>query len=285
MAPRPPLDPARTNVLNGTGGRRRERRCQGADPCHSLAPVQLEFLLPAVRGEAAGQPASALRGLSRPIPVVFVRNARARRYVLRVLTQGLARVTIPRGGSLLEGRAFAERQIPWLERQLERQARLPRPPRVWRAGSSLLFRGEPTVLEVELVTGLRRIRFADQTIDGPPDTDDLRPAVEAHLWRLAAQELPPRVFELASQHQAKVRRVSVRAQRSRWGSCSRHGTISLNWHLIQTPPWVRDYLIVHELMHLREMNHSRRFWRHVATACPTYADAEAWLKRHEGLLK
>ena len=78
--------------------------------------------------------------------------------------------------------------------------------------------------------------------------------------------------------------MTVRNQRSRWGSCSRRGTISLNWRLIQAPVFVRDYLILHELAHLKEMNHSRRFWREVARLCPDFAQAERWLKEHASLL-
>jgi predicted metal-dependent hydrolase len=78
--------------------------------------------------------------------------------------------------------------------------------------------------------------------------------------------------------------VLVRNQRTRWGSCSARRTISLNWRLIQTPPFVRDYIIVHELMHLREMNHSQRFWHQVARAYPRWREAEAWLKQHRRLL-
>ena len=113
---------------------------------------------------------------------------------------------------------------------------------------------------------------------------DLRPAIERHLRKLAAQELPARVFELAALHQLPVRRVMVRNQRSRWGSCSRRGTISLNWRLVQTPLFVRDYLVLHELAHLKEMNHSRRFWSEVARLCPDFREAERWLKQHSGLL-
>jgi predicted metal-dependent hydrolase len=88
------------------------------------------------------------------------------------------------------------------------------------------------------------------------------------------------VVELAAPHALPVRRVTVRNQRSRWGSCSRRGTISLNWRLVQAPPFVRDYLIFHELAHLREMNHSTRFWQTVAGLCPDYQLAERWLKSH-----
>ena len=76
----------------------------------------------------------------------------------------------------------------------------------------------------------------------------------------------------------------MRNQRSRWGSCSRRGTISLNWRLVQTPAYVRDYLVLHELAHLKEMNHSRRFWREVERLCPGFREAERWLKQHASLL-
>ena len=81
-----------------------------------------------------------------------------------------------------------------------------------------------------------------------------------------------------------VKHVTVRNQRSRWGSCSGTGTISLNWRLVQTPDSVRDYIIYHELAHLREMNHSDRFWARVAETCPGWREAERWLKRHGSLV-
>jgi hypothetical protein len=129
------------------------------------------------------------------------------------------------------------------------------------------------------------IRFGSEVVNVTDHGADLRAAIERHLWRLAAKELPPRVLEYATLHQLPVRRISVRNQRSRWGSCSRRRTISLNWRLIQTPAFVRDYILIHEIMHLREMNHSSRFWREVERACPDYETAERWLKQHSSLLK
>jgi hypothetical protein len=79
-----------------------------------------------------------------------------------------------------------------------------------------------------------------------------------------------------------VTRVSVRDQRSRWGSCTIGGVVSLNWRLILTPESVRDYIIHHELMHLREMNHSARFWACVEEVSPDWREAEAWIKRNGG---
>lgn len=100
------------------------------------------------------------------------------------------------------------------------------------------------------------------------------------LRQLARRVLPPRLFELAAHHGLTVTRVSVRNQRSRWGSCGRDGHISLNWRLMQMPDWVRDYVLIHELMHLRRMDHSPAYWKHVEAACPDYKAARAWLRTH-----
>lgn len=100
-------------------------------------------------------------------------------------------------------------------------------------------------------------------------------------WRTRAREvLPARLYELANQHGCLVTAVSIRSQRTRWGSCGRNGHISLNWRLMLMPEWVRDYVLVHELMHLRRMDHSPKFWRHVEAACPDYRVARQWLRRH-----
>lgn len=100
---------------------------------------------------------------------------------------------------------------------------------------------------------------------------------EPLLRKRAVKELPPQLMALAAVHGISVSRVSVRNQRSRWGACSSTGSITLNWRLILVPDFVREYVMIHELMHRREMNHSKRFWKHVAVACPRYKDARTWL--------
>jgi predicted metal-dependent hydrolase len=96
----------------------------------------------------------------------------------------------------------------------------------------------------------------------------------------ARAELPARLLELARVHGFHVSRVSVRSQRTRWGSCGRDGHISLNWRLVLMPDWVRDYVLLHELMHLRRLDHSPKYWALVAAACPGYREARAWLCAH-----
>ena len=107
----------------------------------------------------------------------------------------------------------------------------------------------------------------------------------SRLRRLATKELTARTLALARQHTLTVNRVTIRNQRSRWGSCSRRGTISLNWRLIQMPDPIRDYVILHELAHTREHNHSQKFWRLVEELCPDYREAKAWIRQHRGMLR
>ena len=96
----------------------------------------------------------------------------------------------------------------------------------------------------------------------------------------AARVLPPRVLEFAAGHGLTVGRITIRDQRSRWGSCSPRGHISLNCRLMLMPADVRDYILIHELMHLKQPNHSRTFWRLVEAACPGFREAERWLRRN-----
>jgi predicted metal-dependent hydrolase len=106
------------------------------------------------------------------------------------------------------------------------------------------------------------------------------PEVERALRLRAERELPPRLLALAAENGLSVGRVTIRDQRSRWGSCSPKGHIALNYRLMLMPEAVRDYILVHELMHLKQADHSRRFWRFVEAACPGFRDAERWLRRH-----
>ena len=106
------------------------------------------------------------------------------------------------------------------------------------------------------------------------------PEVEQALREQAQRELPPRLLDLAALHGLIVNRITIRAQRSRWGSCSPKGHIALNYRLMLMPPDVREYILIHELMHLKQPDHSRKFWRHVEAACPGFREAERWLRRN-----
>jgi predicted metal-dependent hydrolase len=208
--------------------------------------LELQFDAPSVDPKPSGTffPSTGIHtGADR---VCFVRHPRARRYVLRVLTDGTVRVTIPRWGSRRAAAAFAEREKRWIEKQRQK---------------------------------LRAEHARHASLPAAPAAD-LSPVIERELIERARGELPHRLNELARLHGLSVARISIRNQRWRWGSCSREGHICLNWRLILLPPWVRDYVIIHELMHLKRLDHSPRFWRLVANACPEYRLARRYLREH-----
>jgi predicted metal-dependent hydrolase len=104
------------------------------------------------------------------------------------------------------------------------------------------------------------------------------------LRKRAVEELPERLRALATLHGLTVASVHIRNQKSRWGSCSPARRICLNWRLVLMPDFVRDYIMIHELMHLRRLDHSPTFWKLVAAADPDYDVARRWLRKNKHLL-
>jgi len=111
--------------------------------------------------------------------------------------------------------------------------------------------------------------------------DAARQAVENWLKAHARTHILRRVQELSGPMKVGYRSVVLKDTRSRWGSCSRIGNLNFNWRIVMAPPWIIDYLVIHELAHLREMNHSERFWRVVEGSCPDFRNHRTWL-RHCG---
>lgn len=222
--------------------------------------------------------------VSSAAQLVFVRSLRARNYRLTLRRNGVAVATIPARGSEREAQRFVAEHQDWLTRARARQAEKPRAAEIWRPGTSVLWRGALTEIRVACAGEKPAVCLAADIFRVAAFDRDLRPTLEAQFARRARIELPGRAWELAAETGVDVKQVTVRNQRSRWGSCSAGGTISLNWRLVQTPDPVRDYIIFHELMHLREMNHSERFWARVEEVCPGWREAEKWLKRNGSLL-
>jgi predicted metal-dependent hydrolase len=207
--------------------------------------------------------------------IEFVRLRRARRYILRVRADGGLRVTIPRAGSRAEAARFVERQAAWIEKERAR-VRSAGGPVEWGHGGQVLLRGER--VHIEVADGGRVLRYGERVIRIPAGIGNLRRCIEGDLRVLARAELGARLHALARAHALIVAGLSIRNQKSRWGSCSRSGRIALNFRLVQMPPEVSDYVLLHELMHLKQQNHSRQFWRLVEAACPGFRAAERWLK-------
>lgn len=213
--------------------------------------------------------------------VRFVQNRRAKRYILRVLDGQTARVTVPWGGNLDHAVAFWEKNRSWVEERMDLLRRSPsRRQTEWRLGAEVWYRGRKERIVPKIDGEKDSVEIGDLLIVVRSLSQDLRPEIEAEMRAVAGRELPILVARLATKKTGLPRRITVRNQQTRWGSCSCRGTISLNWRLIQTPPEVCEYVILHELCHLRHLNHSPQFWAAVGEVCPEYGKHEAWLKTH-----
>jgi predicted metal-dependent hydrolase len=215
----------------------------------------------------------AITAGARTFPVAIRRHPRARRYVIRLTPGGELRLTVPRGASIAGGLAFAERQHDWIFREWQR---LEQHAAAWDSGTELWYRGERVRLVVDadgVILSGHRVKRTDEAVG-------IRQTVEKFLRKMAEAELPSRLAELVAERRLSLPRVTVRNQRSRWGSCSTRGSIALNWRLIQMPPAVSDYIILHELAHRRQPNHSARFWREVESLCPSWKESERWLRKN-----
>jgi predicted metal-dependent hydrolase len=214
-------------------------------------------------------------------PIRLRRHRQARRYTLRI--QAASRdvvLTMPLRGSVREAKAFAQKHGAWIAARLRRLPRAaPFAPRV-----AVPLRGVPH--RIEHRPHARGAVWAEIGEDGAQmlcvagDPAHLARRVGDHLKRAAKHDLQAACRRYAADLSVAVRSVSVRDQTSRWGSCSSTGVLSFSWRLILAPPFVLDYLAAHEVTHLVEMNHSRRFWRLLARICPATPRAKAWLHAH-----
>lgn len=211
------------------------------------------------------------------IPYEVRRSARSRYIRLTLGDAGQAKLSIPRHCSQAEAVSFLRTQGEWLQKQLQKaparvslRSYFASHPQVYALRHSLDVKLGRTRGRSYYLYSLRpaEILFQLHCADGADAETELLAQVRA----FAAEVIPQRTRELADERGIRYKRVSVRDQSSRWGSCSTTGTVSLNWRLVLLRPHLQDHVILHELAHLREMNHSERFWNLLRSYDP-YCDA------------
>ena len=219
------------------------------------------------------------------VAVRLVTNRRARRYIVRVVDDQTVRVTIPRGGSHREALAFFQRSLEWVGARLaDRRKRRTQQECHWCVGGHVWYRGQLEPIEAQGEGEFQAIQVGRLRIVGKFTRETLRGAIEDAMREEAMVELPLRLREIGTGMGLGPKRITIRNQRTRWGSCSAKGTISLNWRLVQVPDLARDYVLLHELCHLRHLNHSPAFWAMVRHFCPQHRVHEAWLRQHAGII-
>jgi len=197
-------------------------------------------------------------------------SARARRLTARVHIGGRVEIVVPVGVNARTVREFVQRFTPWIDRKVAAMRCFAEPPAALPRNIEFALTGER--FEVEWHDGTRRdvaLCGARLTVRAP-DTDQARLELQRWLKEAAEQRLAPALLRLADDLNYSVQRVVVRCQRTRWGSCSTRGTVSLNCSLVFLKAEIVRYLFVHELAHTKHMNHSAGFWRLVESLEPDY---------------
>ena len=214
-----------------------------------------------------------------PIDVVIKRSARARRISLRVSgIDGTVSMTLPRGISEAQGVDFAREKADWLRGHLAG-----RPDLVTVAhGVDLPVAGE--MLTVAPAASGRSIRVSEGKIWVPGPGEQVGRRVQSWLKTLARDRLVQASDRYAARLCTEYSGINLRDTRSRWGSCSSRGGLSYSWRLILAPAEVLDYVAAHEVAHLREMNHSARFWALVEKLDPEFEASRRWLRTHGAAL-
>jgi hypothetical protein len=217
---------------------------------------------------------------SQVFAVRLRRHRRARRYTLRIHPSDReAILTMPPRGTIGDAKEFAQRHGAWIA------ARLGRLPKAapFQSGTIVPLRG----VDHKIVHRAGRGTVWTETRDSGErilcvagDLEHTDRRVHDFLKREARHDLSKAAHHYAEALGVKVKRISIRDQSSRWGSCTSAGSLSFSWRLILAPAYVLDYLAAHEVGHLVEMNHSAKFWRVVGKACPQMERAKAWLDTH-----
>lgn len=221
----------------------------------------------------------------RTLPLRIVENGRARRLTLRIDPDGRGlRITTPPGLRRGEVERFLERHQGWLE---ERIAKVPARPQV-RPGIRIPLRGVPHLIVHE--PGSRGTVTVGE-VEGRPalivhgDRLHLPRRLADFLKREARREIEPLVAKHAAAAGRKAKAIRYRDTTSRWGSCTTDGSLSFSWRIMMAPAPVIDYLVAHEVAHLKEMNHGPDFWALCEKLCPETRRCKAWLKKNGAALQ
>mgnify|MGYP002622571114 CR=1 FL=1 len=214
-------------------------------------------------------------------------SARARHVRLRVTVRHGLEVVIPRGYDAAKVPALLEKKKTWVRAALDRadsQRKFFEPEPAWRLPHTITLPALGMTWQVHGTENKNnRLTVREQAgklfFSGAIENEKLcRTALHRWLVRKTREYIVPRLHQLSVEKGLRYHRSFVRRQRTRWASCSKHRSISLNVKLLFLPPELTDYVLIHELCHLVEMNHSKNFWRVVQKHCPEYSKLDASLR-------
>ncbi|WP_455714981.1 M48 family metallopeptidase [Anaerosporobacter sp.] len=217
------------------------------------------------------------------IPYELVRSKR-KTLAIEIAVGGKVTVKIPLRATRAEVIRLLENKADWIYHAYQKQATRKRKGIEVREGVLLPFLDRTFRLHVEYSPSKKSadISVKEESIlliETPLlDSDFVLGCLESWYKKNARNIIAMRVNQYAKAMGVTYGRISIRSQKSRWGSCSSSGNLNFNWHLVMMPNKILDYVVIHELAHRIEMNHSKEFWDNVSKVCPEYKERKLWLK-------
>lgn len=212
-------------------------------------------------------------------------HPRAKRLTLRLENDGKVSLTVPQRTPVETIRGFLRSKSRWIQRQRAKQAKQPwfgeTEQKIWLFGNVLekKYHFHPDhPAGVRLQPERKELLVNQLAPDHHPSHEKTHNTVQRFLKQTASHYFHKRIPKYAKQMEVKYEKIQFREQKTRWGSCSSRGTLSLNWRLVHAPTEIIDYLIVHELAHIIHPNHSEAFWNTVATFDSNFQENRNWLK-------
>lgn len=224
------------------------------------------------------------------VPYTIRRSNRARHLRLQVSLNSCAlEVVVPEAFNLVDLKDILRGKKDWILKKMEAADRLAAARQVNQLqGSSIFYRGRQYLVETRLEpgsTGAVEVEEDRLVVVVPPGLEGNASAIlERWLRQMACLLINQRIRVINEKLKLPINRVFIKGQKTRWGSCSQLKNLNFNWRLVMAPLPVLDYIVAHELAHLAEMNHSKKFWALVEEIYPGYKVHRAWLKKNGRLL-
>jgi predicted metal-dependent hydrolase len=219
------------------------------------------------------------------IPIGKIIRSRRRTIALEVTPDAILIVRAPHRVSKTTIEEMIQQKSAWILRKLDEMKQRPASPSYeYAEGEMFLFLGRAYPLRI-VENGNMKIERSDRLYVSSELKPDIRNRIKRWYIEEARKEIPARCmwFSMKTGHVPASIRISD--ARQRWGSCTHKGGLNFSWRLIQAPPDIVDYVVVHELVHISQPDHSRKFWKKVEEILPDYDRRRKWLRENERLLK
>lgn len=225
------------------------------------------------------------------IPYELINNDKAKNIRVSMSIEGM-RVSKPNRVKLNEVENFLKAKANWIKKLYIKfqSIKVDKNERKWQSGEIMQYMGSSYNISVLKYDGLKKtiveftgtqfVVYVNKILSDEQKKISIENQFKKWFIRMTKETIEERLEFYCNKVGLSYNQVRIKEQKTRWGSCSKNGNLNFNWKLIMAPQWVMDYVVLHEICHLRYLNHSKEFWNLVGVYMPEYKKAQQWLKKN-----